>query len=103
MKAEAARLLADAEASYDAGHFVANGIARYGATGSKATFDATRDRTVMPAWVPSKERAGRLSTASRTRPPSQTQMRTRDRCHRRYRQLGPWRLRAPKVGPVPSG
>lgn len=54
---EVAVLLADAEASFAAGHFKADALASYGQktkAGSIKGFDAANDRMVMPSFYPSK-------------------------------------------------
>ena len=54
---EVAVLLADAEASFAAGHFKADALASYGRStkaGSSKGFDASSDRMVMPSFYPSK-------------------------------------------------
>lgn len=58
---EVSRLRADARDLYDDGRFIVDALAGYGAKAGakdKAGFDSSRDRAVLPAYVPSKKRDG---------------------------------------------
>ena len=64
---ELAVLRADAEASFAAGHFIADALASYGQktkAGTNKGFDASTDRTVMPSFFPSKGTDGPWVDAS---------------------------------------
>ena len=52
------RLRADAENLHANGHFITDGLAGYGKKANmrdKDSFDASRDRSVLPAYIPSKK------------------------------------------------
>mmetsp|Transcript_3263 Transcript_3263/g.4896 ORF Transcript_3263/g.4896 Transcript_3263/m.4896 type:complete len:382 (-) Transcript_3263:1313-2458(-) len=58
---EVSRLRADASTLYYDGQFTVDALAGYGKTASakdKASFDATKDRAVLPAYIPSQKKAG---------------------------------------------
>ncbi|KAL9189301.1 hypothetical protein ACHAXT_011791 [Thalassiosira profunda] len=58
---EVSRLRADATNLYRSGNFIVDALAGYGATAGakdKAGFDSSRDRAVLPAYVPSKKQNG---------------------------------------------
>eukprot|EP00581_Thalassiosira_minuscula_P001770 CAMPEP_0183744044 /NCGR_PEP_ID=MMETSP0737-20130205/65529_1 /TAXON_ID=385413 /ORGANISM="Thalassiosira miniscula, Strain CCMP1093" /LENGTH=384 /DNA_ID=CAMNT_0025979679 /DNA_START=78 /DNA_END=1232 /DNA_ORIENTATION=- len=58
---EVSRLRADARNLYSEGHFIVDALAGYGAkpgAKDKANFDATKDRAVLPAYIPSQKKNG---------------------------------------------
>ena len=55
------RLRNDASDLYRGGHFTVDALANYGKTAGsrdKAQFDPSRDRAVLPAYIPSKKQVG---------------------------------------------
>lgn len=57
---EVTRLRTDASNLYNDGHFIVDALAGYGKAGAKdkQSFDASRDRAVLPAYIPSKKKDG---------------------------------------------
>ncbi|KAL7444064.1 hypothetical protein ACHAXM_009279 [Skeletonema potamos] len=58
---EVSRLRADASTLYQDGQFTVDALAGYGKAKNaedKARFDATKDRAVLPAYIPSQKKAG---------------------------------------------
>ena len=58
---EVSRLRSDASTLYNDGYFTVDALAGYGKSAGakdKASFDATKDRAVLPAYIPSQKKAG---------------------------------------------
>ena len=57
---EVTRLRTDASNLYNDGHFIVDALAGYGKDGAKdkQSFDASKDRAVLPAYIPSKKKDG---------------------------------------------
>lgn len=58
---EVSRLRSDASNLYNDGHFIVDALAGYGSKAGvkdKAGFDTSKDRAVLPAYIPSKKKNG---------------------------------------------
>jgi hypothetical protein len=58
---QVSRLRRDAQNLYTQGHFITDALAGYGKTAGqrdKAQFDPSKDRSVLPAYIPSQQRNG---------------------------------------------